>query len=182
MSHGPNGSCQYQALKSAAPTGSSEKMSAARTAVVWRCAQFMTKKAAAVMRTPVNATTPAKRSGEAGASRGASRSMERSAPARVKPTCAVTKGASGWRGDHSAVNTTWSANAIAQPSVSRSPSRVAGVIASPKGRVSTRRPTTARATPAQLATRTRRPSRNRAMNGTRRTDRPVMKPERAGVV
>ena len=41
------------------PAGSSEKMSAARTAVVWRCAQFWTKNASAVMSTPVKATVPA---------------------------------------------------------------------------------------------------------------------------
>ncbi len=52
-------------------------MTAARTAVVRRCAQFMTKNAAAVIATPVNATVPAKRAAPAARRNGASSGTRR---------------------------------------------------------------------------------------------------------
>ena len=100
----------------------------------------------------------------------------------VTSTCTLTKGASGWRGAHSEVKVICSPNAIAQPSVRRSPSRTAAPVPASKGRVRSESPRSASATPAQKAGRTFRRRSQRDTTGTTSTESPVMKPERAGVV
>lgn len=157
-------------------------MSAARTAVVWRCPQFWTKKATAVIHTPVKATTPANVPAREASKRTPSIGTRSSAPAKVIAICRSVNCTSGWCGDHSDMSAIWKAQATAQPTVSASPSRTASGTSPESGRVRTKSPTTARATPAQAEARTRRPSRNRLTNGTSSTAIPVRNPERDGVV